>query len=63
LDASGRHGSALAFWHALGLWKIAIIAEGVLRRVLDEPRNRASAFAPTTDMIDALITEALRTLP
>ncbi|MEY9854933.1 aminoglycoside phosphotransferase (APT) family kinase protein [Catenulispora sp. GAS73] len=63
LDASGRDGSALGFWHALGLWKIAIIAEGVLRRVLDEPRNRAASSAPTTDMIDALITEALRTLP
>jgi aminoglycoside phosphotransferase (APT) family kinase protein len=62
LETSGRDGSALAFWHALGLWKVAIIAEGVLRRVLDEPRNRAASFAPTTDMIDSLITEALRTL-
>jgi len=62
LDASGRDGSALPFWHALGLWKIAIIAEGVLRRVLDEPRNRAAAFAPTTDQIDSLIAKALRTL-
>jgi aminoglycoside phosphotransferase (APT) family kinase protein len=62
LEASGRDGSALAFWHALGLWKVAVIAEGVLRRVQDEPRNRASAFAPTTDMIDSLIAEALRTL-
>jgi aminoglycoside phosphotransferase (APT) family kinase protein len=62
LDASGRDGSALAFWHALGLWKIAIIAEGVLRRVLDEPRNRAAAHLPTTDQIDSLIAKALRTL-
>ncbi|MEY9895392.1 aminoglycoside phosphotransferase (APT) family kinase protein [Catenulispora sp. MAP5-51] len=62
LEASGRDGAALAFWHALGLWKIAIIAEGVLRRVLDEPRNRAAAFAPTTEQIDSLIAKALRTL-
>ncbi|GAA1992158.1 phosphotransferase family protein [Catenulispora subtropica] len=62
LDASGRDGSALAFWHALGLWKIAIIAEGVLRRIQDEPRNRAAAYAPTTDQIDSLIAKALRTL-
>jgi aminoglycoside phosphotransferase (APT) family kinase protein len=62
LEACGRDGSALAFWHALGLWKIAVIAEGVLRRVRDEPRNRAAAFAPTTDQIDSLIAKALRTL-
>jgi aminoglycoside phosphotransferase (APT) family kinase protein len=62
LEASGRDGSALAFWHALGLWKIAIIAEGVLRRIQDEPRNRAAAFAPTTEQIDSLIAKALRTL-
>jgi aminoglycoside phosphotransferase (APT) family kinase protein len=62
LEASGRDGSALPFWHALGLWKIAIIAEGVLRRIQDEPRNRAAAYAPTTDQIDSLIAKALRTL-
>ncbi|MFL6113680.1 MAG: phosphotransferase family protein [Catenulispora sp.] len=61
LETSGRDGSALGFWHALGLWKIAIIAEGVLRRVRDEPRNRA-AYAPTADQIDSLIAKALRTL-
>lgn len=62
LEASGRDGSGLAFWHALGLWKIAIIAEGVLRRIQDEPRNRAAAYAPTIDQIDSLIAKALRTL-
>ncbi|MBW8804633.1 MAG: phosphotransferase family protein [Catenulisporales bacterium] len=62
LETSGRDGSALAFWHALGLWKIAVIAEGVLRRIQDEPRNRAAAYAPTVDQIDSLIAKALRTL-
>jgi hypothetical protein len=28
LAASGRDGGALGFWHVLGMWKIAIIAEG-----------------------------------
>jgi aminoglycoside phosphotransferase (APT) family kinase protein len=55
LAASGRDGSALGFWHALGLWKIAIIAEGVLRRALDEPRNRAAALTPTAEQVDALV--------
>jgi aminoglycoside phosphotransferase (APT) family kinase protein len=43
-DLTGRTLDELGFWHVLGLWKIAIIAEGVLRRVRDEPRN-ASASA------------------
>jgi len=31
----------IGYWHALGLWKIAIIAEGVFRRAIDEPSNAA----------------------
>ena len=34
-DETGRDLSALPFWHALGLWKIAIIGEGVRKRALD----------------------------
>lgn len=39
--AAGVDGDHIAYWHALGLWKIAIIAEGVYRRALDEPTNAA----------------------
>lgn len=39
---SGRDIAALPFWEALACWKIAIIAEGVLRRRLDEPGNIAA---------------------
>lgn len=35
----------LRFWHALALWKIAIILQGVIDRVADDPRNLASASA------------------
>lgn len=55
LDQSGRDAAALAFWHALGLWKLAIIAEGVRRRTLDNPDNRTLAGAPTTEQIDHLV--------
>lgn len=41
LRASGRSGQSLGFWHLLGVWKVAIIAEGVYRRVLDNPENAA----------------------
>ncbi|WP_406021716.1 hypothetical protein OH802_21060 [Nocardioides sp. NBC_00850] len=38
---SGRELTALTFWEVLGMWKIAIIAEGVRRRAIDEPSNAA----------------------
>ncbi|WP_372460230.1 phosphotransferase family protein [Nocardia coffeae] len=60
LAATGRDAAALSFWHVLGLWKIAVIREGVLRRGLDDPRNRASAATPTRDVIDAMIETADR---
>lgn len=55
LAHTGRDPAALAFWHALGLWKLAIIAEGVRRRVLDNPDNSTHAGAPATDQIDHLV--------
>ncbi|MQY29401.1 phosphotransferase family protein [Nocardia aurantia] len=55
LEITGRDRKALAFWHSLGLWKLGIIAEGVLRRALDNPRNRAQSGTPTTDLVDELI--------
>jgi aminoglycoside phosphotransferase (APT) family kinase protein len=36
---SGRDVSALAFWVSFAYWKIAIIAEGVYRRWLDNPAS------------------------
>jgi len=60
LAITGRDRRALGFWHALGLWKLAIIAEGVLRRALDDPRNRATVGTPTMDLIDGLIDTADR---
>jgi aminoglycoside phosphotransferase (APT) family kinase protein len=61
LAASGRDGSDLDYWHVLGLWKIAIICEGVLRRALDEPRNAADGGAPEPHFVDQLVERAWRT--
>lgn len=58
LDETGRDPAALKFWHALGLWKVAVIAEGVMRRALDEPQNKAAAGTPTVARIDALVHKA-----
>jgi aminoglycoside phosphotransferase (APT) family kinase protein len=41
-ERSGRDLATLPFWEALACWKVAIIAEGVLRRRLDEPANTAA---------------------
>lgn len=40
---SGRDVSSVPFWHGLGLWKLAIIIEGVRRRQHDDPRNLTAA--------------------
>ncbi|OBK10975.1 phosphotransferase family protein [Mycobacterium asiaticum] len=58
LEATGRDSAALQYWHAFGLWKLAIIAEGVLRRALDQPQNKASAGTPDTSWIDARVHRA-----
>jgi len=42
---SGRDVDAVGFWETLGCWKVAIIAEGVLRRRLDQPENGDPAEA------------------
>ena len=58
LSQTGRDAATLKYWHALGLWKIAIIAEGVMRRAMDEPQNKAAAGTPTERWIDALVHKA-----
>lgn len=58
LSETGRDATTLEYWHALGLWKVAVIAEGVMRRAMDEPRNKAASGTPTTERIDALVRRA-----
>lgn len=53
-STSKREVSDLPFWHVLGLWKLAIIGEGVRRRALDEPRNKSAFETPTTERIEEL---------
>lgn len=52
--ASGRDVDTIHFWHALALWKLAIIAEGVRARSLGDARNTA-----TGGLVDAHIPEIL----
>jgi aminoglycoside phosphotransferase (APT) family kinase protein len=58
LEETGRDPAALQYWYVLGLWKLAIIAEGVMRRAMEEPQNKAAAGTPTTAWIDALVHKA-----
>jgi aminoglycoside phosphotransferase (APT) family kinase protein len=51
LSATGRERSDLDYWHVLGVWKIAVIAQGVLRRALDDPRNAVRGDAPTAEKV------------
>ncbi|NLU84423.1 phosphotransferase family protein [Rhodococcus sp. HNM0569] len=60
-ERTGRDVAAVGYWHALALWKLAIIAEGVLRRIVDDPRNRADSGAPTAALVDGIIDRAVET--
>lgn len=53
--ASGRDTRAVGFWHVLGLWKVAIIAQGVFRRAQDDPRNRAATGTPSPRQIEDIV--------
>ena len=56
--STGRSVADVAFWHALGLWKVAIIAEGVLHRVGDDPRNQAAGVRLTARTPEDLLVRA-----
>jgi aminoglycoside phosphotransferase (APT) family kinase protein len=58
LQQTGRDPHALKYWHVLGLWKIAIIAEGVMRRAMDTRQNKAASGTPTIKSIDAFVDAA-----
>jgi aminoglycoside phosphotransferase (APT) family kinase protein len=55
---TGRSLERLGFWHVLGLWKLAIIAEGVLRRATDEPRNAPAGAPITPKTVDDILIRA-----
>lgn len=58
---TGRDVSAAGFWQVLALWKLSIIAEGVMRRAESDARNRAGAGSPTTTLIDDIVARATST--
>jgi aminoglycoside phosphotransferase (APT) family kinase protein len=55
LKASRIGETHVAYWHALGLWKLAIITEGVVRRDLDRPGNAGAMGMPIPSDVDRLI--------
>ena len=57
--ATGRDVSAVGYWHTMGLWRLTIIAEGVLRRLLNDPRNASRDGGPTKGVIDNLAERTL----
>lgn len=55
---AGRDVSTVPFWHGLGLWKLAIILEGVRRRQLDDPRNLTAMGEIPAEALDGLVAAA-----
>lgn len=58
VEASGRDPAGVSYWHVLGLWKIAVICEGVRRRTSDTPANAASNGPPPSGMVEQLVAQA-----
>ena len=56
-EETGRDLSALPFWHALGLWKIAIIGEGVRSRAIDAG-HEVGVGVLATDYLGGLVAQA-----
>ncbi len=57
-EAGDRDLSALPFWHALALWKVAVIAEGIRRRALDRQRDPDELVSAT--LVEDCVAEATR---
>ncbi|AHW65252.1 Putative aminoglycoside phosphotransferase [Corynebacterium glyciniphilum AJ 3170] len=58
LSRTGRSRDALDFWHVLGLWKVAVIVEGVVRRTRDVPANASSGMALPASVVEVLVDQA-----
>lgn len=56
-ERTGRDVGAVPFWHALGLWKLAIIIEGVRRRQLEDERNLSASGHFPAEIVDSLATQ------
>ncbi|EME22651.1 aminoglycoside phosphotransferase [Rhodococcus triatomae BKS 15-14] len=57
-ESSGRNLDDVKFWYVLGLWKIAIIIEGVRRRAREVPSSFNDSPVPTQDFVDKSIDRA-----
>jgi aminoglycoside phosphotransferase (APT) family kinase protein len=55
ITGHGVTDAELGFWHSLALWKIAIIAEGILRRAQQDSRNRADSGVPDHQTMNDLV--------
>jgi aminoglycoside phosphotransferase (APT) family kinase protein len=55
---SGRDVDELPFWHVLGLWKVAVIVDGVQRRANDEPLNAAKVGLPEPEFVERMVARA-----
>jgi aminoglycoside phosphotransferase (APT) family kinase protein len=57
---TGRDLASLPYWHALALWKVAIICEGVRRRALEHDGNAPRTGIPDAGAVDSLVARAVR---
>lgn len=59
-EATGRNVTDVGYWHTLALWRLTIIAEGVRRRLINDPRNASRDGGPTNKVIDDLVVRTVQ---
>ena len=60
LEARGADDAHVAYWHALGLWKLAIITDGVIRRSAGEAGDASGPDSPSPAQVERLVEVADR---
>jgi aminoglycoside phosphotransferase (APT) family kinase protein len=56
--ASGRDVTNVPFFHALGYWKLAVIVQGVYRRLVDHPTSGSDDPTKLAPLVDQLAERA-----
>jgi aminoglycoside phosphotransferase (APT) family kinase protein len=59
VEISDRDPTYVPYWRALGLWKLAIIAQGVMLRATAVPSNKSAIGTPTNEQVDSFVRRAL----
>lgn len=58
--ATGRDVGQIGYWHTMALWRLTIIGEGIVRRLLNDPRNASRDGGLTRQVVDDLVARTVQ---